>query len=103
MKKLMVYLDEDFHEDLKELAHRQKTSMAELVRFAVDEIFGDELDAILGERRLKEDLANPSERISLDDFIRKYNIALPSRAGAASRTRSKKASASRAKSHARSD
>ena len=39
MKKLLVYLDEDFHSDLKELARRKNTSMGALVRYAVDLTF----------------------------------------------------------------
>jgi hypothetical protein len=93
MKKLMVYLDDDFHEDLRELAHRRKTTMAALVRYAVDEIFGDDLDALLGERRLKEHLADPSGGISLEDYLKERNIALPTRAEPGRGTRSKKASA----------
>ena len=42
MAKLLVYLDEDFHEDLKELAHRKKTTMAALVRYALDYTFEDD-------------------------------------------------------------
>ena len=54
-----MYLDDDFHEDLKELAHRKKTTMAALVRYAVDITFEDELDVIAGERSLEEYLRRP--------------------------------------------
>ena len=78
-KKLLVYLDEDFHEDLKELAHRKKVSMASLVRYALDLAFEDDLDAIAGERGLEEYLRDPSSAISLDDYLKERGLALPSR------------------------
>jgi hypothetical protein len=77
MKKLLVYLDEDFHEDLKELAHRKKTSMSALVRYAVDKTFEDDLDVIGAERSFQEYLADPSSAMSLDEFLEKHGIALP--------------------------
>jgi len=35
--KSMIYLDERVHEKLRNMAHRQRVSMAELIRRAVDE------------------------------------------------------------------
>ena len=89
MKKLLIYLDEDRHEDLKELAHRQKTTMASLLRFAMEETFEDQLDAIRGERRLEEYLRDPSGSISLDDYLKERGIALPQRTDKRSRERSR--------------
>ena len=54
MAKLLVYMDDDAHEDLKELAHRHKTTMAALVRYAIDKTFEDQLDVIAGEKGLEE-------------------------------------------------
>ena len=65
MKKLLVYMDEDMHEDLKELAHRRKTTMAELVRCALDVTFEDELDVIAGEHALEE---------AIRDCVREHTI-----------------------------
>jgi hypothetical protein len=79
MAKLLVYLDEDFHEDLKELAHRKKTSMAALVRYALDFTFEDDLDVISSQHSLEEYLRDPSSAISLDDYLKERGIALPSR------------------------
>ena len=79
MKKLLVYMDADFHGDLKELAHRKKTTMAALVRYALDATFEDELDVIGGERSLEEYLRDPSTAISLDDFLKEHGIVLPDR------------------------
>jgi hypothetical protein len=95
MKKLMVYLDDDFHEDLKELAHRKKTTMAALVRYALDSTFEDDLDVIAGEHSLQEYLRDPSSAISLDDFLKEMGIALPSRNDASSKKKPAAASTPR--------
>lgn len=68
MKKLLVYMDEDRHEDLKMLAHRHNTSMADLVRFAIEEAFEDDLDAMRVERRLDEAAADPSGTMSWEEY-----------------------------------
>jgi predicted DNA-binding protein len=68
MKKLMVYLDEEMHEDLRELAHRQKTTMAELVRYALDKTFEDALDIIGAERALEEAARDPRSTMSWEEF-----------------------------------
>ena len=68
MKKLLVYMDADFHEDLKELAHRKKTTMAALVRYALDKTFEDELDAIAGEHGLMEAARDPDSSVSWEEY-----------------------------------
>ncbi len=72
MKKLLVYLPDELHEDLKELSHRKKTPMAELVRRAIEETYVDELDALLGERGLTES----PDSISLEAFMAKYGTVV---------------------------
>jgi hypothetical protein len=76
MAKLLVYLDDDAHEDLKELAHRHKTTMAALVRYAIDKTFEDQLDVIAGERGLEEYLRDPSSAVSLDDLLKEMGVAV---------------------------
>lgn len=90
-KKLMVYMDEDFHEALKELALRRKTTMAALVRYALDATFEEELDDISSRRALEEALAHPEEVVTLDDYLEQRGIAVPSRVDAARETRPRKA------------
>ncbi len=75
MKKLLVYLPQEFHEDLKEIAHRRKTTMAELVRKAIEQAYEDDFDALLGERALAEHLADPSGSISLSEYMAQTNGA----------------------------
>ncbi|HLF75954.1 MAG TPA: DUF6290 family protein [Dehalococcoidia bacterium] len=88
-KKLLVYLDDDRHEDLKELAHRHKTTMADLIRYALEETFEDQLDAMRGQRLLEEHLRDPSGSMSLDDYVKETGIALPERAQKRGGSRSK--------------
>ncbi|MGA2286641.1 MAG: hypothetical protein ABSG55_10280 [Dehalococcoidia bacterium] len=80
MKKLMVYLDEDIHEGLRVLAFRRRTTMAALIRYALDKTFEDELDAVAAERSLAEYAANPDAAITLEEYMQRRGIAIPDRA-----------------------
>ena len=95
MAKLLVYLDEDFHADLKELALRKKTTMAALVRYALDLTFEDDLDVIAGERALDEALRDPSSTITLDEYIKRRGLEIPDNAAQTGRTRSRKVAQAR--------
>jgi hypothetical protein len=95
MAKLLVYLDEDFHADLKELAHRKKTTMAALVRYAVDYTFEDELDVIAGERALDEALSDSSSTITLDEYIERRGLEVPRNSTQAGRARTRKTAEAR--------
>ena len=86
----MIYLNEDVHEDLRQLAFRKRTSMAALVRYAVDKTFEDELDVIAGERALEEYAADPASSMSLDEYMEKRGIALSSGVEPARRARPRK-------------
>ena len=90
MKKLMVYLDEDMHEDLKTLAFQAKTTMAALVRYALDKTFEDELDAIAADRALEEGARHPEQIVTLEQFMEQRGLAVPSRADAPRAPRSRK-------------
>ena len=68
MKKLLVYLEAETHEDLKVLALRKKTTMAALVRNALESTYEDELDAIAGERALDEAIEEPAGTMSWEDY-----------------------------------
>lgn len=79
MKKLMVYMDEDLHEDLKELAHRKKTTMAALVRYALDKTFEDELDVIGAERALEEAARDPGSTMTLEAYLEQRGLDISRR------------------------
>jgi hypothetical protein len=68
MKKLIVYIDGERLEDLKELAHSNKTTMASLLRFAMEEVFEEQLDAVRAERRLEEAVNDPSGTTSWEEY-----------------------------------
>ena len=89
--KLMVYLDEDMHEDLRALAFRKKTTMAALVRYALDKTFEDELDAIAAERALEEAARHPEDIVTLEEYMEQRGLAVPSRPYAPRSTRSRQA------------
>jgi hypothetical protein len=76
MKKVTARFDEDFLEDLRELARRKETSVAALIRYALDYTFEDALDVIAGEQGWAEYQADPSSTISLADLIRQEGIEL---------------------------
>ena len=42
MKKTMIYLPEETNEGLKKLAFESRTSIAELVRRAIEVVYGEE-------------------------------------------------------------
>ena len=69
MKKLNVHLDDEFHENLKELALRKRASMSALVRYALDKTFEDDLDVIAGERALEEAARDPSSTMTLEEYL----------------------------------
>ncbi len=90
MKKLMVYLDEDVHEDLRVLAFRRKTTMAALVRYALDKTFEDDLDAIAAERALDEAAHHPEDVMTLEEYAKEKGLALPSRPNSSRSARPRK-------------
>ncbi len=96
MAKLLVYMDEDFHEDLKELAHQKKTSMAALVRYALDKTFEDDLDEISSRRALEEMLAHPEQTMTLDEYLERRGIVLSDQHLSKSRSRPRKVAEQRA-------
>lgn len=76
MKKFMVYLDDEAYDDLRALAFRKRTTMAALVRHALDKTFEDELDAIAGERALDEAVKDGKGSISWEAYKAKRRRAL---------------------------
>ena len=80
MKKTMVYLPDELHEGLRQLAFEHRTSMAELIRRAVQAAYGEVLEDIRdAEAELASYLADPSTSISLDEFIAQHKPRVPRR------------------------
>ncbi len=80
MKKTMVYLPEELHAGLRKLAFEHRTSMAELIRRAVQAAYGETIEDIRdGEAELASYLKDPSSAISLDDFLAERKRRVPRR------------------------
>jgi hypothetical protein len=68
MKKLLVYLDSERHEDLKELAHQRKTTMGALLRQAMETALEDDLDSIRAQRLLDEAANDTAGSLSWEEY-----------------------------------
>ena len=80
MKKTMVYLPDETHEGLRQLAFEHRTSMAELIRRAVQAAYGEVLDDIRdAEAELADYLKDPSTAISLEDFLSERKLRVSRR------------------------
>ena len=71
MKKTMIYLHEATHEGLRKLAFDRRVSIAELVRQAIDTVYGEDMEDI---RDMEEEIrayeADPSSAVDLDTFLK---------------------------------
>ena len=71
MKKTMIYLPEETHEGLKRLAFEVRTSVAELIRRAIDVVYGEDIEDL---RDMEEELAkyraHPGSAIELEKYLR---------------------------------
>ena len=83
MKKTMVYLPEELHEGLRQLAFEHRTSMAKLIRRALKAAYGETIEDIRDmEAEIASYLEDPSSSISLDEFIAEQKLRVPGRAKA---------------------
>jgi len=71
MKKTMIYLPEEIHEGLRRMAFESKTSIAELIRQAVDKAYREDLEDIRDmEEALAEYKAHPESAIEFEEYVR---------------------------------
>ena len=66
LKRTTIFLTEEQHESLRQLAFEQRTSMAKLLRDAALEILEDEQDIREGRKALADDKGT----VSLEDYRR---------------------------------
>ncbi|OIP28223.1 MAG: hypothetical protein CO103_01545 [Chloroflexi bacterium CG_4_9_14_3_um_filter_45_9] len=70
MKKTMIYVSEETHKGLKKLAFENDTSIAELIRRAVDIVYGEDIEDI---KDMEEELARyqnqPGSAIELEEYL----------------------------------
>jgi predicted DNA-binding protein len=71
----MIYLPDETHRGLKKLAFEADSSIAELIRKAVDALYGEDIEDI---RDMEEEIAkyraNPESAISLDELRRRKKV-----------------------------
>jgi predicted DNA-binding protein len=72
MKRTMIYLPDDIHQGLRKLAFEGNTSIAELIRKAVEAVYGEDIEDIRDmETEIDKYKAHPESAISLDDLSRR--------------------------------
>lgn len=91
MKRLLVSMDEERYEDLRRLAFEKKAPMADLVRYALEKVFEDDLDSMAGQRGLEEHLKDPSGTVTIEELMESMGIELPRRSPSRGRARREKA------------
>ena len=72
MKKTMVYLNVEIHEGLRKLAFENNTSIAGLIRQAIDLVYGEDIEDIKDmEAELARYQAQPGSAVELDEYLRR--------------------------------
>lgn len=70
MKKTMVYIDEETHKGLRKLAFERGTSIAELMRRAIDIVYGEDIEDI---KDMEDELARyqtqPDSAVGLEEYL----------------------------------
>ena len=75
MKRTMIYLPDETHQGLRKLAFEANTSIAELIRRAVDAIYGEDIEDIrVMEEEIAHYKAHPESAISLDELRRRKKV-----------------------------
>jgi len=71
MKRTMIYLPEQTHEGLRKLAFEANTSIAELIRQAVEAVYSEDIEDIQDmEEELAKYQAHPESAIELGKYLR---------------------------------
>ncbi len=75
MKRTMIYLSEQTHQGLRKLAFEANTSIAELIRRAVDAVYGEDIEDIQDmEEELAKYHAQPGSAIELEEYLRQRKM-----------------------------
>ncbi len=70
MKRTMIYLPEQTHEGLRKLAFEANTSIAELIRQAIDKVYSEDIEDIQDmEEELTKYRAHPESAIELEKYL----------------------------------
>jgi predicted DNA-binding protein len=75
MKRTMIYLPDETHQGLRKLAFEGNTSIAGLIRKAVEKVYGEDIEDIRDmEEALAEYEAHPESFVSLDELRRRKKV-----------------------------
>ena len=75
MKRTMIYLHEQTHQGLRKLAFEANTSIAELIRQAIDIVYGEDVADIQGmEEELAKYRAHPESAVDLAMYLRQRKV-----------------------------
>ncbi len=70
MRKTMVYIEEEAHRGLKKMAFERDTSIAELIRRAIDIVYGEDIEDV---KDMEEELARyqsqPGSAVGLEEYL----------------------------------
>ena len=78
MKRTMIYLPEQTHQWLRKLAFEANTSIAELIRQAIDMVYGEDVEDIQDmEEELAKYRAHPESAIDLERYLRQRKAHVP--------------------------
>ena len=77
MKKTMVYVNEETHRGLKTLAFENDTSIAELIRRAVDIVYGEDIEDMKDmENELARYRSQPGSAIELEEYLSRKKVSV---------------------------
>ncbi len=78
MKRTMIYLSDEIRQGLRKLAFESNISIAELVRRAVDAVYGEDIEDIrIAEEEIANYQAHPESAISLAELRRQKKVKNP--------------------------
>ena len=77
MKKTMVYFSEETHRGLKKLAFEKDTSITELIRRAIDIVYGEDIEDIQDmEDELARYQSQTGSAIELEEYLSKKKASV---------------------------
>ena len=75
MKRTMIYLSDETHQGLRKIAFEHNTSIAELIRRAVERVYGEDIDDIrVMDEELAKYRANPDSAVDLDTYLSQRKV-----------------------------
>ena len=75
MKRTMIYLPDQTHQGLRKIAFEHNTSIAELIRRAVEAVYGEDIEDIRdAEAEMAKYLAVPSSAVSWAELRPKKKV-----------------------------